>query len=69
MKVLAVEERLAKIEAQIAAQNLGYQQRIEELTKELITAKDENRELIRNQIRQVRAEMETARERARGQAG
>ena len=68
MKVLAVEERLTKIEAQINLQNLGYQQRIDELTRELIAAKDENRELIRNQIRQVKAEMEAARERILAQS-
>lgn len=63
MKVLRVEERLTKIEAQINLQNLGYQQRIDDLTRDLIAAKEENRELIRAQIRQVKAEMEAARAR------
>jgi len=58
-----VEERLARVELQIQQQNLGYQQRIEDLTRELIAAKEENRELIRAQIRQVKAEMEAARSR------
>ncbi len=62
-KALAVEERLTRIEAQIKVQNLGYQQRIDDLTRQLIEAKEENRELIRAQIRQVKAEMDEARER------
>ncbi len=68
LKALAVEERLAKIEIQISLQNEGYQQRIEDLTRELIAAKEENRELIRSQIRQVKAEMEAARARMLAQA-
>lgn len=68
VKALAVEERLTRIEAQINLQNLGYQQRIDELTRELIAAKEENRELIRAQIRQVKAEMEAARERMLAEA-
>jgi hypothetical protein len=68
MKALRVEERLAKIEIQIDLQNQGYQRRIDELTKELIAAKEENRELIRTQIRQVKAEMEEARARMLAQA-
>lgn len=68
MKALAVEKRLTRIETQIKVQNLGYQQRIDELTRELIAAKEENRELIRAQIRQVKAEMEEARARMLAQA-
>jgi hypothetical protein len=67
-KARTVEERLARVELQIQQQNLGYQQRIEDLTRELIAAKEENRELIRAQIRQVKAEMEAARSRLLGQA-
>ena len=62
-KALAVEERLARIEQQIQRQNAAYQTRIEELTRELIVAKEENRELIRARITQVKAEMEAARAR------
>jgi len=62
-KVLAVDERLSKIEQQIQEQNKVYQQHIEELTRELLAAKEENRELIRVQIAQVKAEMEAARAR------
>jgi hypothetical protein len=62
-KAMSVEERLARVERQIQQQNEGYQQRIEALTHELLAAKDENRELIRAQIRQVKAEMEAARAR------
>jgi hypothetical protein len=62
-KVRAVEERLSRIERQIQRQNNAYQARIEALTRELLTAKEENRELIRARIAQVKAEMETARAR------
>jgi hypothetical protein len=67
-RAMTVEERLARIELQIQQQNRGYQERIEALTRELIAAKDENRDLIRAQIRQVKAEMEAARARLRAQA-
>jgi hypothetical protein len=60
-KVMAVEERLSRIEQQIQRQNDTYQARIETLTRELLTAKEENRELIRARIAQVKAEMEAAR--------
>ena len=63
-----VEERLARVERQLQQQNDGYQRRIEELTQELLAAKEENRELIRAQIRQVKAEMEAARARLLAQA-
>jgi hypothetical protein len=67
-KAITVEERLARLERQIQQQNQGYQQRIEHLTRELLAAKEENRELIRAQIRQVKAEMEAARARLLAQA-
>lgn len=60
-KALVVDERLARIEQQIKEQNLAYTRRIEELVCELASAKEENRELIRQRIAQVRAEMEAAR--------
>ena len=59
----AVEQRLARIERQIHQQNQAYVNRIEELTHELLAAKEENRELIRARIEQVKAEMAAARER------
>jgi len=59
----AVEQRLARIERQVQEQNRMYVQRIEELTRELLVAKEENRELIRARIEQVKAEMAAARER------
>jgi hypothetical protein len=68
LKAMSVEARLAKAELQIQQQNHGYQQRIETLSRELIAAKEENRELIRAQIRQVKAEMEAARARLMAQA-
>jgi endonuclease/exonuclease/phosphatase (EEP) superfamily protein YafD len=64
LAVLAVDQRLAKIEQQIKQINHDYEQRIDELLKELIAAKEENRELIRAKIALVKAEMEKARLRA-----
>jgi hypothetical protein len=66
-KAMAVEERLSRLEQQIQRQNSGYQARIEELTRDLIVAKEENRELIRARIAQVKAEMEAARARLMAQ--
>ena len=63
LKAVAVEERLAHIEQQIQRKNSVYQGRIEALTRELIVAKDESRELIRARITPVKAEMEAARAR------
>jgi hypothetical protein len=60
LKALAVEERLATIEQQIRQQNQAYQERIEELTRELIAAKEGNREMIRARIAQVKRDMEAA---------
>jgi hypothetical protein len=67
-KATIMEERLARVEQQLQLQNDGYLQRIEELTHQLLAAKEENRELIRAQIRQVKAEMEAARVRLLAQA-
>ncbi len=61
LKMMQVDERLARIELQIRQQNRAYEQRIEELSHELLAAKEENRELIRAKINQVKAEMEAAR--------
>jgi len=68
LKALAVDERLARIEQQIQRQNSAYQERIESLTRELIVAKEESRELIRARISQVKAEMEAARARLMAQS-
>jgi hypothetical protein len=64
LKALAVDERLARVESQIQERMRVYEQRIEELLKELAVAKEENRELIRAKIAQVRAEMERERAKA-----
>jgi len=61
LKVLAVDERLTKIERQIQQRNREYEKRIDELQQELLTARAENRELIRAKIALVKAEMEKAR--------
>jgi endonuclease/exonuclease/phosphatase family metal-dependent hydrolase len=63
MKMQAVDERLTKVEQHIQQRTREYEARIEDLQEELTAAKEENRELIRAKIAQVRAEME--RERAR----
>jgi hypothetical protein len=67
-KVMAVEERLSRIEQQIQRQNDTYQARIEALTRELLTAKEENCELIRARITQVQAEMGATRARLMAQS-
>ena len=56
-----LDNRLARIEAQIQQQNEAYLRRIDDLNRELAAAREENRELIRERIAQVKAEMEAAR--------
>lgn len=63
-----LDTRLARIEAQIQQQSQAYVRRIEELNKELAAAREENRELIRERIAQVKAEMEAARARVLAEA-
>jgi hypothetical protein len=63
-----LDSRLARIEAQIQVQNQAYLGRIEELNRELAAAREENRELIRERIAQVKAEMEAARARMLAEA-
>ncbi len=63
-KMLAVDERLTNIERQIQQRNQEYEKRIEDLLKELANAHEENRELIRAKIAQVKAEMEKERVKA-----
>lgn len=65
MKVLEVDKRLAKVERQIQQQQRDYEECIDGLLKELVAAKEENRELIRAKIALVKAEMEKAQHRAR----
>jgi Endonuclease/Exonuclease/phosphatase family len=60
-KAIAVDQRLARIEIQIREQNLAYEQRIQELSRELAAAKEENRDLIRSRIAQIKLEMEATR--------
>jgi len=63
-----LDSRLSRIEAQIQQQNHAYVRRIEQLNLELAAAREENRELIRERIAQVKAEMEAARERVIAEA-
>ncbi len=65
LQALQVDERLARIENQIRQQTQSYERRIEDLTLELLAAREENRELIRARIAQVKLEMETVRARRR----
>ncbi len=69
LQVKHVDERLARIERQLQDQTGAYEQRIAELTRELLAAKEENRALIQARIDQVRAEMQAARARALAEAG
>jgi hypothetical protein len=64
LKMLAVDERLAKVETELKQRYRVYERRIDELLKELAVAKEENRELIRAKIALVKAEMEKERARA-----
>ncbi len=68
-QAMKVDERLARIENQIQQQTVSYERRIDELTLELAAAREENRELIRARIAQVKLEMETVRARMRAEAG
>jgi hypothetical protein len=65
---MAVDERLSRIEAHLQQQNQIYELRIEELNRELMAAKQENRALIHAKIAQVKAEMEAAKARIMAQA-
>ena len=63
LKMLAVDERLSRIESQLQQRNQDYEQRIDDLMRELAVAKEENRELIQAKITLVKAEMERERTR------
>ncbi len=58
-----LDARLARIELQIQQQTQIYEDRIQELTRELNSARQENRALILAKIAQVKREMEAARAR------
>jgi len=62
-RALKVDQRLARVEEQIQKQTEAYQRKIDELTRELQAAREENRELIRARIAQVKLEMEAVRAR------
>jgi hypothetical protein len=68
IKIMAVDERLTKIESQIQQRHQEYEQRIDQLVAELNDAREENRELIRAKIALVKIEMEKARLRDARQA-
>jgi hypothetical protein len=62
-KVSSVDERLARLETRIQQQTSAYEKEIELLNKKLLTAREENLELIRSQIKFLKSEMETTRAR------
>lgn len=66
LKIQGVDERLTKVEQQIQQRTREYEARIGELEKELVEAREENRELIREKIAQVRMEMERERAKLQG---
>lgn len=68
-KMQLVDERLSKIESQLQERNRVYEKRIEDLERELSGAREENRELIRAKIAQVKAEMEKERADAQRRTG
>jgi hypothetical protein len=68
LRVMAVDERLSRIETHLQQQNHIYELRIEELNRELLASKQENRALIHAKIAQVKAEMEAAKARVMAQA-
>lgn len=69
LKTLEVHQRLERIEARLREQDRAYEARLADLTRELATAREDNRELIRARILQVRTEMESARARMLSQTG
>jgi hypothetical protein len=62
-KVSTVDERLARLETKIQQQTAAYEKEIELLNQKLLTAREENLELIRSQIKFLKSEMETTRAR------
>jgi hypothetical protein len=63
LKAINVDQRLARIEKQIQEQTASHELRLQELTRQLLAAREENRELIRARIAQVKLEMEAVRAR------
>jgi hypothetical protein len=62
-KVSSVDERLARLENKIQQQTAAYEKEIELLNQKLLTAREENLELIRSQIKFLKSEMEGTRAR------
>lgn len=58
LTVLAMDQRLAKLEQQINERNREYEQRIDALLNELAEVKEENQELIHAKIALLKVEME-----------
>jgi len=63
MKLLDVDDRLARLEIKIQKETATYEKQIEQLSRELLTSREENLELIRAQISLLKSEMENARNR------
>jgi uncharacterized coiled-coil protein SlyX len=62
-KVSSVDERLARLETKIQQQTAAYEREIALLNQKLLTAREENLELIRSQIKFLKSEMEATRAR------
>jgi uncharacterized coiled-coil protein SlyX len=62
-KVSSVDERLARLETKIQQQTTAYEKEIELLNQKLLTAREENLELVRSQIKFLKSEMESTRAR------
>lgn len=55
--VNAAEELVAKVEQQLRQQTLAYNDRVEELTRELAAADEEGRLLIKTRIKQIKSQI------------
>jgi hypothetical protein len=64
-KAQAANERLARLETKIRLETASYEKQIEQLTRELLTAREENLELIRAQIKDLKSAMADAQAQAR----
>lgn len=61
LRVMVVNDRLRKIEEQLRTQSYLYEERIDELNRQLEAAREESRALIQAKVCQVKAELESAR--------
>jgi archaellum component FlaC len=62
-QVVEIDERLSRLETRIQKETGSYERQIERLSRELLTAREENLHLIRSQINLLKSEMAAARAR------